>query len=154
MAQISVSADRDISAPLATVYDYIIDYREHRPHWLVPTYSNFTVEEGGRGDGTVFSYHLSVGSRERDYRMRVTEPEPGSVVRESDANSSLVTIWTVTPGTRGSWVKIETTWQGAGGVGGFFERTFAPRALRDLYEKLLQRLDHYATARAMLTGTQ
>ena len=30
---------------------------------------------------------------------------------------------------------------GAGGVGGFFERTFAPKGLRRVYEELLSRLD-------------
>ena len=40
-------------------------------------------------------------------------------------------------------VRISTTWQGAGGIGGFFERTFAPRAMRAIYEDELQRLDSY-----------
>jgi hypothetical protein len=80
--------------------------------------------------------------------MTVDEPEPGRVLRESDNNSSLITKFTVTPreGDQSavSEVKISTTWQGAGGVGGFFERTFAPRAMKAIYEDELQRLDAYA----------
>ena len=44
-------------------------------------------------------------------------------------------------------MQIATTWQGAGGIGGFFERTFAPRAMRAIYEDELKRLDDYARER-------
>ena len=37
-----------------------------------------------------------------------------------------------------------TRWNGAGGVGGFFERIFAPRAMRAIYADELERLDAYA----------
>jgi len=61
---------------------------------------------------------------------------------ESDANSSMVTTWTVRPaGPDSSTVGVRTTWQGAGGIGGFFERTFAPKGLRRLYDGMLERLD-------------
>ena len=35
----------------------------------------------------------------------------------------------------------ETTWNGAGGVGGFFEKTFAPGGLRRIYDGILANLD-------------
>src|SRR6266568_3658011 len=76
--------------------------------------------------------------------MRVDEPEPGRVLTESDTGSSLVTTWTVTPEGHGSRVRVETRWQGAGGVGGVFERLFAPRVLRGIYSDELGRLDRYA----------
>ena len=44
-------------------------------------------------------------------------------------------------------VRISTTWEGAGGIGGFFERVFAPRAMRGIYGDELERLDAYARAR-------
>jgi hypothetical protein len=50
----------------------------------------------------------------------------------------------VTPEGGACRVRISTTWQGAGGVGGVFERLFAPRALRRLYDDELSRLDMYA----------
>jgi hypothetical protein len=59
-------------------------------------------------------------------------------------NSSAVTTFTVRPEGGASRVKIATTWQGAGGVGGFFERLFAPRVLRGIYQDELRRLDAYA----------
>ena len=44
-------------------------------------------------------------------------------------------------GTGGSTVKVRTTWDGAGGIGGFFERTFAPKGLGRVYVEMLHRLD-------------
>jgi hypothetical protein len=82
--------------------------------------------------------------------MRLSEPEPGRVLQETDENSSLVTTFTVdgvavdSSGGEQSRVRIRTTWQGAGGIGGFFERTFAPRAMRSIYDDELRRLDAYA----------
>jgi hypothetical protein len=66
------------------------------------------------------------------------------VLSESDTGSSLVTTFTVTPNGAGSHVRIETRWQGAKGIGGFFERTFAPRVLRRTYLDELGRLEQYA----------
>jgi hypothetical protein len=96
------------------------------------------------GAGTVHSFRLAAGGRTRAYRMRVDEPEPGRVLTESDQLSSAVTTFTVTPEGPGCRVRIETRWQGAGGVGGFFERLFAPRVLRRIYVDELERLDRYA----------
>ena len=56
--------------------------------------------------------------RTREYRMRVTEPEPGRVLTESDMNSNLVTTFTVTPQNAASRVEIYTPWKGAAGIGG------------------------------------
>ena len=143
MAEIHVSAEREIAAPPERVYRAIADYRQHHPKFLPPNFSRLHVEQGGVGAGTVISFHLNAGRRERDYRMRIAEPEPGRVLTESDTASSLVTTFTVAPSGRGSLVRIDTRWQGAGGVGGFFERTFAPRVLQSLYADELQRLNDY-----------
>jgi hypothetical protein len=43
-------------------------------------------------------------------------------------------------------VQIRTTWDGAGGIGGFFERMFAPRVMRAIYADELERLNVYALA--------
>jgi hypothetical protein len=80
--------------------------------------------------------------------MQVAEPEPGRVLTESDTESSLVTTFTVEPADGGSRVRISTTWEGAGGIGGFFERKFAPRVMQSLYADELQRLNDYAGRRA------
>jgi hypothetical protein len=148
LGEINVSAEGAVAAPAETVYGYIADFREHHPKFLPPSFSNLTVEQGGVGAGTVHSFEAKAGGRTRHYRMRVDEPQPGSVLTESDMDSSLVTRFTVTPAGDGCSVRIETTWQGAGGVGGFFERLFAPRVMRRVYADELQRLDRYARERA------
>ena len=63
-----------------------------------------------------------------------------------------MTTWTVTPEGSACQVRIATTWQGAGGVGGVFERLFAPRVLRRLYDDELSRLDAYARERQRRPG--
>ena len=86
--------------------------------------------------------------RVRDQLVVVTEPTADSLV-ESDANSSMVTTWTVLPADAGvSTVRVRTPWNGAGGIGGFFERTFAPRVMRRMYAEELAKLDAYAREQA------
>lgn len=143
MGIIRVSAERAIDAPPTTVYRCLADMHEH-PRFLPPAFSDFNVESGGVGAGTVTRFKVTAGGRTREYRMQVAEPEPGRVLTESDTNSSLVTTFTVNPQRDASRVQISTTWQGAGGVGGLFERLFAPRVLRGIYEDELERLNAYA----------
>ena len=50
----------------------------------------------------------------------------------------------VSPQDAASLVRISTSWDGSGGIGGLFERTFAPRVLRAIYADELKRLDGYA----------
>ncbi len=148
MAQLRVQSERTVPAPAPVVYGYIADYRQHHPKFLPPAFSDFEVETGGVGAGTVFGYVLSAGRRRRRYRMAVSEPEPGRVLAERDQESSLVTTFTVTPVDDQCSVQISTAWEGAGGVGGIFERLFAPRVLRGLYEDELNRLAEYARQQA------
>ena len=72
------------------------------------------------------------------------EPAPGRVLTESDTGSSAVTTFTVSPQGTASLVQISTAWDGAGGIGGLFERMFAPRVLRAIFTDELSRLDAYA----------
>ena len=144
MAKIVVSAEGAVDAPTETVYRYIADMREHHPHFLPPAFSDFQVESGGVGAGTVTRFKLTAGGRTREYRTKVAEPEPGRILTESDTGSSSVTTFTVSPQGAASRVRISTTWDGAGGIGGLFERMFAPRVLQGIYEDELKRLDAYA----------
>jgi uncharacterized protein YndB with AHSA1/START domain len=144
MGVIQVTAERTVNAPAEAVYGYIRDMNVH-PKFLPPAFSDFHVESGGVGTGSVTRFKVTAGGRTRDYHMTVDEPEPGRVLRESDQDSSLITKFTVDPEAAGSSrVQISTSWQGAGGIGGFFERTFAPRAMKAIYEDELQRLATYA----------
>lgn len=148
MGTIHVSAEGVVGAPPDTVYGYLADMRVHHPRFLPPAFSDFEVESGGVGDGTVTRFRVTAGGRSREYHMTVSEPEPGRVLKESDTNSSLSTTFTVASEGDRSRVRIATSWEGAGGIGGFFERMFAPKAMRSIYADELVRLDRYAQEQA------
>jgi hypothetical protein len=143
MAQVEATTHREIAADPGEVRRALADYRETRPKLLPGHYSEYEVREGGEGAGTVVHWKLQATSkRVRDCLIDVTEPSDGELT-ESDRNSTMVTTWKVAPGAAegSSRVTIRTTWKGAGGIGGFFERTFAPKGLRRTYDQLLERLD-------------
>lgn len=147
MGKIVVEASGAVGAPAELTYRLIADDAHHR-RFLPDAFSDFETLEGGVGAGTVHRFKLTSGRRVREYVMRVDEPEPGRVITEADQASSLVTSFTVAPDGDGSRVRIRTEWDGAGGIGGFFERTFAPKVLRRLYDDELARLDRYAREQA------
>lgn len=150
MATVRAMAWSRIAAPAARVYAILADYNQHHPRILPPAFSEWKVEEGGVGAGTVVSFRGKAGGRDRFFRMQVAEPQPGQVLTETDLLSSMVTTFTVVPdGEAACRVRIETVWESAGGIGGFFERTFAPLVLRRLYKQELQNLDRYAQQQTM-----
>lgn len=144
----TASAEGAVGAPPPVVYGYLSDMQNHHPKFLPPAFSDFQVVSGGSGEGTVVTFKLTAGGRTRDFRQTVTEPEPGRRLVETDANSSSVTTFVVDPADGGtsSKVTISTQWNGASGIGGFFERMFAPRVMRGIYLDEIRRLDEYARA--------
>lgn len=147
VGKVVVAAERTVGAPAERVYAYLADLRQHQ-QFLPPAFSEFEIESGGVGVGSVVRFTVTAGGRARRFGMVVDEPVPGRMITESDTNSSLVTTFTVTSKGAASLVRIDTTWDGAGGVGGFFERLFAPRAMRAIYADELDRLDAYARQQA------
>ncbi len=149
MAHIHVQAEQVVNARPEEVYAFLKDYTK-RPQILTDNYLNYKVEEGGNGAGTVVTYRLHAANRERGYRIQVSDPGQGKVLQESDANSSLVTLWTMTPVADNQQTRVQITsdWEGGKGVGGFFEKTFAPLGLKRIYTEILGKL---ATT---FTGTQ
>jgi hypothetical protein len=138
VARVKARVSREVSASPEEVLGFLRNYRESRPRILTDSYSGYRVEEGGEGDGTVIAYHFAAGGRERDYRLRVQES--AAALHERDELSSFVSRWAVTAAPSGSHVTLEASWEGAGGIGGFFERTFAPLGLRRIYGEVLDRL--------------
>ena len=142
MGVVTSTAERVIDAPAATVRAALADYADVRPRILTPQFSDYRVESGGQGAGTRAHWKLAATKRRvRDCLVEVTESTEGSIV-ERDANSSMVTAWTVEPaGGGGSRVLVTTTWNGAGGIGGFFERRFAPKGFARIYDGVLANLE-------------
>ena len=139
MGQVSASSTVLIDAAPEAVLAAVADYQTVRPKILSSHYSNYSVLEGGQGAGTVVTWKLqATKSRSRDVKAAVEVA--GKTVIEKDANSSLVTNWTVAPAGTGSTVTVKTSWTGAGGVKGFFEKTFAPLGLRKIQDEVLGNL--------------
>ncbi|MCP9275960.1 SRPBCC family protein [Mycolicibacterium arenosum] len=139
MGQVSASSTVLINAEPDAVLTAVADYRTVRPKILSSHYSGYQVLEGGEGAGTVAAWKLqATKSRSRDVKASVDVA--GKTVIEKDANSSMVTNWTVAPAGTGSTVTVKTSWQGAGGIGGFFEKTFAPLGLRKIQAEVLDNL--------------
>ncbi|MGW0578536.1 SRPBCC family protein [Streptomyces sp. NPDC002920] len=141
MAQVEATTERVVAADPDKVFDTLADYSGTRGRLLPEQYSEYEVREGGDGEGTLVHWRLQATSkRVRDCLLEVAEPTDGELV-EKDRNSSMVTVWRVTPAGEGkSRVVVTTTWQGAGGIGGFFEKTFAPKGLGRIYDAILANL--------------
>ncbi|MGE2736575.1 SRPBCC family protein [Mycolicibacterium vaccae] len=153
MGQVSATSSVLIDADPATVLAAVSDYEAMRPKILSEHYSNYRVLEGGQGAGTVAEWKLqATKSRSRD--VKATVDVAGRTVIEKDANSSMVTNWTVAPAGPGSSVTVKTSWQGAGGVGGFFEKTFAPIGLRKIQTEVLGNLKREVEGTIGIEGTQ
>lgn len=139
MGQVSASSSVDVAAAPEAALAAVADYQTVRPRILTEQYQDYAVLEGGEGTGTVVKWSLKA-TEKRTRHVQATITVSGDTVTETDANSSLVTTWTVTPNGTGSTVTTTTTWNGAGGVGGFFERTFAPIGLRKIQAGVLEKL--------------
>jgi hypothetical protein len=135
---VRASASKPINAAPEQVLAFLRDYRGARPRILTENYTAYRVERGGEGAGTVVAYHFAAGGRERDYRLDVQESD--GTLYERDQLSSFVATWSVAPSADGSVVTIEATWDGASGIGGFFEGLFAPLGLRRIFGEMLDRL--------------
>ncbi|EFG64363.1 SRPBCC family protein [Streptomyces sp. SPB074] len=141
MAQVEATTERIIAAGPEDVFDALADYSGTRRTLLPEQFSEYEVREGGDGEGTLVHWKLQATSkRVRDCLLEVSEPRDGELV-EKDRNSTMVTTWTVTPSGEGaSRVVVTTTWNGAGGIGGFFEKAFAPKGLARIYDAELAKL--------------
>lgn len=143
MANVTARSSTEVSAAPEVVADAVADYASVRPEILPDQYSGYRILEGGQGAGTVAAWNLqATKKRSRDVEAVVSlrTADKVTTVTEEDRNSTMVTVYEVTPGPKGSTVTMTTSWKGAGGIGGFFEKTFAPGGLRAIQQELLDNL--------------
>ena len=120
MGQVSATSAIDIAAAPEAVLAALSDYQTVRPEILPANYRDYRVDEGGAGAGTVVHWILqATENRSRDVLADISASTDS--VTETDRNSSMVTVYRVSPAGTGSRVETTTSWQGAGGVGGFFD---------------------------------
>jgi hypothetical protein len=147
MAQIKMNAERLIDAPADVVYHCLADYvRHHNPNGFLPAaFSDMVVEQGGVGEGTVIRFNVTLAGQTRPHRARVTEPQPGRVLVESEDEGNLTTTFSVEPVGQKSRVRFDTVYEKPGIVG-WLERMLAPRMMRGLYADELAKLEQTARA--------
>lgn len=143
MSKHTVSASKLIPAPARQVYDIIADYRDGHPRILPkPYFVSLNVEQGGYGAGTVIDFQMQLMGRIQSFHSRITEPEPGQILVETDMNTGAVTTFTVEPRSDGekAFVTIATTTTVPDGVAGKIQGWLTNRLLRPIYEKELDQL--------------
>ena len=140
MGQISATQSIDIAAAPDAVIGALADYNEVRPAILPEQYRDYAVIKGGNGDGTVVHWILQATSkRQRDVKATVSVVP--DTVTERDENSTMVTTYQVKAAGNGSKVTTTTTWNSqASGIGGLFEKTFAPKGRARIQAALLANL--------------
>lgn len=141
---------RLIDAPPAAVYAVLADYTQHHPR-IMPAafFSELRVEAGGVGAGTVFHITLRMMGRQQQLHMQVAEPQPGRVLTETNLDTGIVTVFTVTPGAEETHtlVQISSEWVTDGGLRGLFERLVTPLLMRRIFAQQLYKLDQYMHSR-------
>jgi hypothetical protein len=140
MAQVSATTETTLPVAPTVALAALADYVDTRPAILTDRYSDYAVESGGVGTGTVATWRLHATKKRVRHVVADIVVDASSVI-ETDRGSSLVTTYAVLPdGASGTRVVVTTTWDGASGIGGFFERTFAPRGLVRVHDGVLANL--------------
>jgi Polyketide cyclase / dehydrase and lipid transport len=141
----TVAFSARIPAPAASCYAVIADYRVGHQAIIPPhVFSALTVEAGGVGEGTEIVYTMRALGQQRIARARITEPDPGRVLVETDRANGVVTTFTVDPEEDHTCVvTIATTLPRIAGVRGIIERWIVRRFLVRVYREELSRLASY-----------
>lgn len=146
MGQIHTEVSDIIPARPEVVYAVLADYRVGHPAILPkPYFTELQVEQGGQGAGTLVRTRMVVMGVERIFKLTVSEPEPGRVLKEVDEQAGVVTVFTVEPihGGQHARVTIATDARASPGLMGVMEKLMNPPLTRRIYKQELQQLAEY-----------
>ncbi len=144
MSVIHVEQSEFIPAAPERVYEILRDYENHHRHILPEQYySNFTIETGGLGAGTVGWVKVSAMGRTMPLHFRVSEPEPGRRMVETNLETGAETSFVLSPEESGTRLTIASDYQPAGGLSGFLDRKLAPGVLQKMLAAELHKLVVY-----------
>ena len=148
MANIHSEATRAVEAAPERVYAVFSDYENAHPEILPKAYfRELVIEEGGQGAGTVVRVRMRALGVENNYRLTVTEPEPGRRMVEADADAGVETTFLVEPREGGrSQVTISINQEASPGLMGLVERLIVPPVTRRMLREELQMLADYLAA--------
>lgn len=153
MSTIKAEATAIIDASPDAIYGILADYRVGHPAILPkPYFKELIVKEGGTGDGTVILVTMTVWGREYRYHQKVTEPEPGRILMETDINTGQFSTFIVDPIGEGrqARVTIRSEIPASPGFAGFMEHLMTPRIMRNIFNKELRQLADYTRSRSAL----
>ncbi len=88
------------------------DYENHHVHILPKQFfSDFRIELGGVGEGTVGWVRVHARGQVRPLHFRVSEPEPGRRMVESDLENGIETSFSLSPEGSGTHLTIASEWE-------------------------------------------
>ena len=153
MTKIKARAAAILEARPEDVYATIADYRHGHPFILPKKHLyDLQVEQGGYGAGTVIRFKSRLLGVEQSFYQRVSEPEPGRVLREEDIESKQneQSTFTVTPveGGKRAHVEISMSMDPSPGLRGLSERL----AVTMLFPSLLRQEIHLLEGVAQRRG--
>ncbi|MBI5668800.1 MAG: SRPBCC family protein [Chloroflexi bacterium] len=152
MSPIHAEVTEVIDARPEDVYAVVSDYEVGHPAILPkPYFTGLKVEQGGKGTGTVARASMNVFGSKREFRVVVSEPEPGRVLVEADPDAGVVTTFIVEPvnGGQQSRVTIATDSEARPGFTGVMERLMNPPIMRRIYQQELRQLANYLRSKAV-----
>ncbi|MBS1902238.1 MAG: SRPBCC family protein [Bacteroidetes bacterium] len=150
MSYITVSESEIIHAPSDLVYRILADYHEGHQA-IVPRkyFKEVTVTNGGFGEGTEIDLVMVIMGRTRYASMRVSEPEPGSVIVEETSDGTMRTVFTLENLRDGlTRVTISTKFTKSPGLKGWIEERTIPGVCSKIYREELNNLNNYAKDRS------
>lgn len=144
---ITVSESAEVAAPAAHVYELIADYRDGHPRILPPRwFGPLVIEEGAVGEGTLIRFEFRAAGMKTPMRARISEPEPGRRIVETNVVTGAETMFIVDPLPAGRCrVEIRSQWESRG-LRGLVERALVPRLLRRVFRDELHQLGKVATS--------
>jgi len=149
MSTIHVEESRIIPASPQQVYAVIADYHEKHPAILPrPYFNDITVEQGGIGEGTVIRFSMTVMGRTFHYHQRITEPEPGRKLVETDLNTGQQSAFIFEPlaNNQQTRLTIASDFPRSPGFAGIIESITQPPIVRRIYRQELQNIADYVQA--------
>lgn len=150
MNTIHAEASHVINARPEEIYAVISDYRVGHPAILPkPYFSELTIEQGGQGAGTVLRFHVTIWGQKLYYHQRVSEPEPGRVLVETDIETGQYSQFTLEPlnGGQQTRVTISSEAPASPGFKGVMERMTQPSIAGRLFKQELRNLEDYVRSK-------
>ena len=154
MKHMIVTQSALIPAPVNQVYAVIADYEVgHLAILPQPYFQSMEVLKGGQGEGTeVFTTMLVMGQT-FTYHQKVTEPEKGRQITETDINTGLATsFYFEQAGNNQTEVTIRAEIALMNGFTGILQRVFNPVIIGGIFKKELQNLAVYVSQNQPLTA--